>query len=83
MTTMIREVYEALKEAGASEERSVSAAAAIEDLRDESRLRSIEREIAEVKADVRVVKWMLGFLLALGVANLWLLIRMALGGPLG
>ena len=26
------------------------------------------------------MKWMLGFLLALGVANLWLLVRLAAGG---
>jgi hypothetical protein len=30
-----------------------------------------------------MMKWMLGFLLALCVANLWLLIQMALGGPAG
>jgi hypothetical protein len=75
MTTMIREVYEALKEAGATEEKAAAAAEAIEEARDETRLRGIERDVADVKADVRLMKWMLGFLLALAVANLWLLIR--------
>lgn len=80
MTTMIREVYEALREAGATEEKAAAAAEAIEYARDEPRLRAIERDVADVKADVGVIKWMLGFVLALGVANLWLLIRI-LGAP--
>jgi hypothetical protein len=83
MTTMIREVYEALKEAGATEEKAAAAAEAIEEARDETRLRAIERDIADLKADVRLMKWMLGFLLALGVANLWLLVRLGAGGPGG
>lgn len=83
MTTMIREVYEALKEAGATEEKAAAAAEAIEEARDETRLRAIERDVADLKADVRLMKWMLGFLLALAVANLWLLIRLIPGGPGG
>lgn len=80
--------YEALKEAGATEEKAAAAAEAIhvvrqDDLRRiedrltgmEDRLRAVERDLADVKADVRLMKWMLGFLLALAVANLWLLIR--------
>jgi len=74
MTTMIREVYEALKEAGASEERSAAAAEAIEAVRDETRLRAIEHEIADVKADVRLMKWMLGFNLAISMAVLFKLL---------
>lgn len=80
MTTMIREVYEALKEAGVTEEKAAAAAEAIEEARDETRLRAIERDVADVKADIRLMKWMLGFLLALVVANLWMLIRLIPGG---
>jgi len=77
VTTLIKEVYEAFKEAGVSEEKAAAAAEALEHLRDEDRLRGIEREIAalklelaDVKADVRLLKWMLGFNLALTSAVL-------------
>lgn len=91
MTTMIREVYEALKEAGATEEKAAAAAEAVQTVRQddlhriedrltrmEDRVRAIERDLADVKADVRLMKWMLGFLLVLGATNLGLLIRLAL-----
>lgn len=78
MTTLIKEVYEAFKEAGVSEEKAAAAAGAIERF-DEGRFVRIERDIAELKADVaelkrdvadlkaelRLIKWMLGFTLAL------------------
>ncbi|MGH8533932.1 MAG: hypothetical protein ACREV1_14720, partial [Gammaproteobacteria bacterium] len=70
VTTLIKELYEALKEAGASEEKATAAAEALERLRDEDRLRGIEREIADLKSDVRLIKWMLGFNLALTSAVL-------------
>ncbi|MGH8591878.1 MAG: hypothetical protein ACREXX_21955 [Gammaproteobacteria bacterium] len=38
-------------------------------------------DIYDIKSELRLMKWMLGLLLALGVANLWLLIRLAAGGP--
>lgn len=78
MTTMIREVYDAFREVGASDEKAAAAAEAIEEARDEIRLRAIERDLADVKADVRLMKWMLGFLLALGVANLSAVLVIAL-----
>ena len=89
MTTMIREVYQAFREVGASEDRAAAAAEAIQAVREndsrriEDRLRRVEEGLADVKADVRLMKWMLGFLLALGLGNLLLLIRMAFGGPGG
>lgn len=81
MTTMIREVYEALREAGVSEEKAAKAAEAVEEVRDEDRLRKIddrlsrvEQSIVEVKGDLTLVKWMLGFVLALNSAVLLKLI---------
>ncbi len=87
MTTLIKELYEALKEAGASEEKAAAAAGAIERF-DEGRFVRIERDIAELKADVaelkrdvaelradvRLLKWMFGFNLALTSAILLKLI---------
>lgn len=76
MTTMITEIYEALKEAGASEEKAKAAAEAIQGIREEERLRHIEDRLTRIEGEVNLIKWMLGFLLALALANFWLLIRL-------
>lgn len=90
MTTMIREVYEAFREAGATEEKAAprrrrprrrlrpSRPCAKED-----RLRRIEERLTRIEERIGLLQWMVGFLLALGVANLWLLIRLAARGPGG
>ena len=57
---MIVEVYDALRDAGASEEKAQSAAKAIADY--DSRFNKIE-------AELKLVKWMLGAVLA-GVLSL-------------
>jgi hypothetical protein len=49
MSTMISEVYDALKEAGAS----------------------YENRFARMESDLTVLKWMVGFNLAMTVAVLW------------
>lgn len=91
MSTMIVEVYDALKEAGASEEKAKAAASAIADFgskfsRIESKLESLEikfnarfdsvetkfdSEIKIVKAEIGVLKWMLGFAIA-GVISIFI-----------
>jgi predicted nucleic acid-binding Zn-ribbon protein len=58
---MITELYDALKEAGASEEKAKAAAQAIADyekhfVRMESKLDSIESEIKVVKSEIKSVK---------------------------
>ncbi len=70
MTTMIREVYEAFKAAGVPDDKAAAAAEAIESIREEEGLRGIEKEIAELKTDMRLLKWMVGFNLALSTAIL-------------
>ena len=62
MTTMIREVYEALKEACASEEKAAKAAEAIA---------SYESRFNKVETDLALIKWMVGFNLAISVAILF------------
>ncbi len=37
-------------------------------------------DVYDIKSELRLMKWMLGFLLALGLSNLLLLIRLALAG---
>jgi hypothetical protein len=58
---MIRELYEALKEAGASEEKASSAAEAIA---------GYENRFSRVETDLTLLKWMVGFNLALSAAIL-------------
>jgi hypothetical protein len=62
MTTMIREVYEALKEAGASEEKAAKAAEAIA---------SYESRFNKMETDLALLKWMAGFNLAISVTILF------------
>jgi hypothetical protein len=86
---MIREVYEALKEAGATEEKAAAAAEAIEEVRETERLQWVEERVGNIqkslaRLDERVagrftlLQWMLGVLLALGVANLSAVVVIAL-----
>ncbi len=60
MSTMLVELYDALKDAGASEEKARAAAKSIADY---------ESRFAKIDADLLVIKWMLGatFAAAFGV----------------
>ena len=69
MSTMISEVYDALKEAGASEEKARKAAEAIASA--ENRFSRIEGELIALRGEQNLLKWMLGFNLAMTVAVLW------------
>ena len=62
MSTMITELYDAFKDAGASEEKSRAAAKAMADY--DSRFNKIDQDMALLKAEIVVLKWMLGFLVA-------------------
>jgi hypothetical protein len=62
MTTMIAEVYDALCDAGASDEKARAAAQA---------LAEYSRDIGEIKATMTLLKWMLGTNLAFTLAIVW------------
>lgn len=62
MSTILVEVYDALREAGASEEKSRAAAKAIADY---------DSRFVKIEADLLVLKWMVGAILA-GVISLLL-----------
>jgi hypothetical protein len=62
MSTMISEVYDALREAGASEEKSRKAAEAIA---------AYDNRFHKIEQDLAVLKWMIGFTLAGVVALLF------------
>ena len=61
MSTMIFEVYDALKEAGATEEKAKKAAEA---------LAAYENRFNKVESDLNLLKWMVGFNLAISVGVL-------------
>jgi hypothetical protein len=71
MSIMIAELYDALKEAGASEEKSRAAAKALADY--ESRFNKIDTEL-------QIIKWMLGASLALSGTVVGLLLNVVFKG---
>lgn len=62
MTMMLTEVYDALKDVGANEEKARRAAEALADY---------QRDISELRGDTRVLKWIAGTNLAFTMAILW------------
>lgn len=62
MSKAVIEVYEALKIAGVPEDKATAAAKAVADVGQEDKLSRIE-------ADIKVIKWMLGIVIA-GIASL-------------
>jgi hypothetical protein len=69
MSTMISEVYDALKEAGASEEKARKAAEAIAST--ENRFSRVEGELIAIRGEQNLLRWMIGFNLAMTIAILW------------
>jgi hypothetical protein len=61
MSTMIFEVYDALKDAGATEDKAKKAAEA---------LAAYENRFNKVESDLNLLKWMVGFNLALSAGIL-------------
>jgi hypothetical protein len=66
MTTMIAEVYNALVAAGSPEDKARRAAEAIV---------AYESRFGKIEADLNLLKWMVGFVLAFCVAILSLQLR--------
>jgi hypothetical protein len=74
MTTMITEVYDALLEAGASQEKARKAAEAIAGY--ETRFAGLEMRLERMDGKISTLSWMVGVVisltLALGIGNLFL-----------
>lgn len=66
MSTLIAELYDALKEAGASESSARKAAETVA---------AYDNKFAKIEIDLAVLKWMAGFNVAMTLAILFLLIR--------
>ena len=62
-------VYNAFRAADVDEAKAAAAVEAIETVREESRLRRIEEQIAELRSDVRLLKWMIGVTITFMIAN--------------
>ena len=56
MSEMIAEVYHAFKQAGVPDEDAQAAATALTGLRDEPWKRNIEKELAEIRADLAALR---------------------------
>lgn len=68
MATMISEVYDAFIAAGAPEDKARKAAEALANY--DQRFDRVEREILKVQAEQVLLKWMVGFVIALDIAIL-------------
>jgi hypothetical protein len=66
MTTMITELYDALKNAGAEEDKARRAAETVA---------AYENRFAKIETDLGILKWMVGFNLAASVALIFLQLR--------
>ncbi len=60
---------QAFKSAGIPEDKATAAAKAIAEIGQEERLTLIEKEITEIKGDIKLIKWMLGVIIA-GILSL-------------
>lgn len=63
MTTMITELYDALKDAGADEEKARRAAETVA---------AYENRFSKIETDLSVLKWMVGFNLAGTIALIFM-----------
>jgi len=70
---IIEELYDALIEAGASEEKARAAARAIAAY--EQRFSQMENHFTRIKGDLSLLKWMVGFTIALVVTVLFRVFR--------
>ena len=68
MSAIVKEVYDAFREAGVSEEKSAEAAKAIADF--DTRFAKLETEPLKLRADLLVLKWMVGLVIAAEVLPL-------------
>ncbi|TAJ78933.1 MAG: integrase [Gallionellaceae bacterium] len=73
MSTMIIEVYDAFKSAGAPEEKAQAAAKAIADY--DNRFNKIEADLGGIKGELSALKMMVGIVIALNMAIIGLIVN--------
>ena len=74
MPTMISEVYDALLEAGASDDKARKAAEAVAAY--DQRFAGIETRLVELAGRVALIQWMLGTNIVLTLGVLWKLLKL-------
>ena len=75
MSIMISELYDALTEAGSSTQSARQAAQAVANLdirmaNIEARMTNIEARMTNIETEIKMLKWMMGFMMVLLVAIL-------------
>ena len=73
MPTMLSEVYDALLEAGASEEKARKAAEAVAQY--DQRFAGLEQKIVQLDGRVSLLPWMVGTNIVLTLGCLWKLLK--------
>lgn len=73
MSTMIIDVYDAFKAAGASEEKATAAAKAIADY--DNRFNKVEAELGTIRGELPALKMMVGIVIALNMAIIGLIVN--------
>jgi hypothetical protein len=69
MSKAVLEIYEALKLAGVPDDKAQAAAKAVAEISQEDRLSPIENGLIEIKGEIKLIKWMLGLIIA-GILSL-------------
>ena len=77
MTTMIVEVYEAFKAANVPDDKAQAAARAMADY--ETRFNKVDSQLETIRAEVNMIKWILGIMVGLNIAILGLILRQIAG----
>lgn len=75
MTVMNSELYRALREAQVSEESASKAAESVAAY--DAKFAEVRQDIAAVRGDLRLVKWMMGFCLTGLAGVLWALVTLS------
>lgn len=73
MSTVIMEVYDAFRSAGATEEKAQAAAKALADY--DARFNKIDGSLEALKAEVTSLRWMMGIAIALNIAVFGLIVN--------
>jgi ABC-type maltose transport system permease subunit len=63
MGMMVSEVYDVLVSAGASEDKARAAAIAVSPIAKSEEQWATQKDIAEIKSELKVLKWMLGIVI--------------------
>jgi phage shock protein A len=73
MALMLGQLYDALRAGNVPDDKARAAAEEVANY--EGEIAKLRVEVSEIKSDVRLLKWMMGFVLAFQVANFFLQFR--------